>query len=507
MTDAYKIGISVALTNLVSAELLKIFGDLGRVHKASEGARMSLLGLGGVAVLGSLTVVGLALKVGVEEARKFQIEATKFAALGFGDAVNNQAQNFARGMKTMGTSATENMQLVADAMAVFKSLPHAEMAAPLMAQMKFGNEAVYGEEGGARESKFMDMLKVIEFRRGLRSDEEFKTQADFVQKVINGSRGRVDATQLLNALKTGGVSLAGLSNEGFYLGSEPLIQEFGGSRYGTANMSIYQNLVQMRTTQQALSELMRLGLLDKSKVEMNSYTGKVKRAKAGAFIGSDVLTKEGDLAFLEKVLLPAFAAHGITSEDDVIMELGRILTNRTGSSLLSRVYQQRQTLHTQMDANKNAMNIGQLVNAADKTLDGKVIELKAEWAKLELQMGVLLPLVTKITGWLVDIVKALQFDSPFAQAAANFVFGGAGHSDPSRSTAAGSVSYWKNALSGGSAVPPPGQKSVIQIDHSTNLDGLVLAKQVTKYQVDQMDRMPSSGGFPDLRMTPMVVGP
>lgn len=172
----------------------------------------------------------LLFKGPLEEAKKFQTELTRFASLGFGDKVNREAEKFAVGMKTFGTSARDNMMLVSDAMAVFKDLHHAEIAAPILAKMKFANEAVFGEGGRSNESKFMDMLKVIEFRRGLSSSAEFETQANFVQKVIAGSRNRVDATQLLNALKTGGVALSGRSNESFYLGAEPLIQEFGGSR-------------------------------------------------------------------------------------------------------------------------------------------------------------------------------------------------------------------------------------------------------------------------------------
>ncbi|MFC6520139.1 hypothetical protein ACFQAT_10500 [Undibacterium arcticum] len=160
-------------------------------------------------------------KAPLEEAKKFQTETAKFASLGFGDAVTGQAVKFATGMNTVGTSARDNLTLLSDAMAVFKNLEHAEFAAPIMAKMKFANEAVFGQKGGEHSTKFMDMLKVIEFRGGLSSEKEFATQANFVQQVISGSRNRVDATQLLQALKTGGVGLSQRSNKDFYLGAEP----------------------------------------------------------------------------------------------------------------------------------------------------------------------------------------------------------------------------------------------------------------------------------------------
>ncbi|MDE2354605.1 MAG: hypothetical protein KGL17_06240, partial [Betaproteobacteria bacterium] len=348
----------------------------------------------------------------IDEAKQFELEATRFASLGFGAKVNAEAQQFALGMKTFGTSARTNMTLVSDAMAVFKDLGHAEIAAPIMAQMKFANEALFPAGAGAMDSKFMDMLKVIEFRRGLSSSAEFETQANYVQKVIAGSRNRVDATQLLTALKTGGVALSGRSNKAFYLGSEPLIQEFGGSRYGTGAMSIYQNLVQSRGTITAQQELFRLGLLDRKKVEFNDL-GKLKKALPGAFLGSQVLEKEGELALLEKVLLPAFAKKGITGEEGVIRELGMILGNRTGSSLMSRIYQQRATLHMQADANRSAMDIKQADSAARGILQGKENDAEAKWRDVLRELGMtVLPIAIRGVQALTGILKGV---SSFAQ--------------------------------------------------------------------------------------------
>lgn len=420
MFEAFKIGIKLSLANEVSAGLLLLTGQFGKLDQHLMGtkrhlsdiemqfARLKTLGMAGGALAGA-GMLGLAMFKGpIEEAKKMQQETAKFASLGFGDAVNQQAVKFATGMKTIGVSATENMALVSDAMAVFKDLHHAEIAAPIMAKMKFGNEAVFGKEGGgAHESKFMDMLKVIEFRGGLSSTSEFNTQANFVQQVISGSRNRVDATQLLSALKTGGVALSQRSNEQFYLGSEPLIQEFGGQRYGTGAMSIYQNLVQARGTKTAQAELFRLGLLDPSGVEFNKM-GELKKALPGSFKGSGILEKEGELALLEKVLLPAFAAKGITGDENIIRELGMILGNRTGSSLMSRIYQQRATIHMQADANRNAQNIDQLAATGSKTLTGKEIDLHAKWRDVMNVLGTtVLPIAIKAVEGLTKVLQTV----------------------------------------------------------------------------------------------------
>lgn len=419
MFEAYSVAIRLKLLDSVSSGLIGMAAQFSAFNrhvgkskqelKALEGQlnRIKMMGLvGGIAT--GIGVGGLSLfKQPLEEAKQWTQEAARFASLGFGNKVNDDAQRFALGMKTYGTSARENLTLVSDAMAVFKDLGHAEMAAPILAKMKFANAAVFGEAGKGNESKFMDMLKVIEFRGGLSSPKEFETQANFVQKVISGSRGRVDASQLLQALKTGGVSLSRLSNESFYLGSEPLIQEFGGSRFGTATQSIYQNLVQARGTITAQQELFRLGLLDPKMVKFNQL-GQLKKALPGSFRGSDVLETEGPLALLNKILLPAFASKGITSDEGVIRELGMILGNRTGSGLMSRIYQQRATIEMQANANRSAQDITGLNATAKNTPAGKMIELHAKWRDVLRELGIaVLPIAIKAVIGLTGVVKSI----------------------------------------------------------------------------------------------------
>ncbi len=419
MFEAYSVAIRLRLLDSVTTGLIGLAGQFQALNRhvgttrstlsevEKQLGRIKLLGVMGGAAAGA-GFFGLSLfKAPLEEAKQFQTEAARFASLGFGDKVNTDAVKFATGMKTYGTSARENLTLLSDAMAVFKDLGHAEMAAPIMAKMRFANQAVFGAGGSANEAKFMDMLKVIEFRRGLSSPAEFESQANFVQKVISGSRNRVDATALLQALKTGGVALSLRSNEAFYLGSEPLIQEFGGSRYGTGAMSIYQNLVQSRGTITAQQELYRLGLLDPSRVQFNQL-GQLKKALPGAFKGSGILEGEGELALLEKVLLPAFAAKGITSEEGVIRELGMLLGNRSGSGLMARIYQQRATLHMQSEANRSAQDINGLAATGSGILAGKELELHAKWRDVLKELGTsVLPLAIKAVEGLTTVVKGV----------------------------------------------------------------------------------------------------
>lgn len=413
MIEAWKIGVRVSVLDSASVGLraisnafMRAEGDAGRLEKRIKSIKGQFIA-GGLMVGAGVGMLAM-FKKPLDEAKAFQTEALRFASLGFGDKVNAQAVQFAQGMKTVGTSTRENMALLSDAMAVFKDLDHAKFAAPIMAKMKFANEAMFGESGGgANERKFMDMLKVIEFRRGLNSPQEFATQADYVQKVIAGSRNRVDAGQMLQSLRAGGVALSQLSNKAFYLGLEPMIQEMGGFRVGTGSLALYNNLVQSRGSISSQQELYRLGLLDKSKVQFNSL-GMVKRALPGAFIGSETLEKEGALATLNKVLLPAFRAHGITTDAQVLQELGRILSNSRGSTMISSLFQRRDQIAKMIDANQNAMGINATADAANKSLNGKQIDFHAKFANLMLTLGeTVLPLACAALERLIPLVRGL----------------------------------------------------------------------------------------------------
>src|SRR5690242_1711009 len=125
MTDAYKIGVTVALANQVSPVLALITREFMTTDAAATKLHrtLGLIAAGALAIGAAFKLAGAAL----DEAKKFQTESARFASLGFGEQINQQAVQFASGMKTIGTSARENMALVSDAMAVFKDFHHAQV--------------------------------------------------------------------------------------------------------------------------------------------------------------------------------------------------------------------------------------------------------------------------------------------------------------------------------------------------------------------------------------------
>src|ERR1700685_1749620 len=134
---AYSVAIRLRLLDSVSTGLVAMAGQFSLLNKHVNASQASvqalerrlkslkLMGFFGGAAVG-LGAVGLySLKGPLEEAKKWQQEAARFSSLGFGTKVNQDAEQFARGMKTYGTSAVENLTLVADAVAALKNVGRA----------------------------------------------------------------------------------------------------------------------------------------------------------------------------------------------------------------------------------------------------------------------------------------------------------------------------------------------------------------------------------------------
>lgn len=410
--EAYSVAVKLSLINHVSAGMLMISKSLATTGQDVDklNAKLASIGkqgaIGGLMVAGGLGIAAM-FKTPLDEAKKFQNEVERFRSLGLGDKVTSDAVKFASGMDTYGTSIRENLGLLRDAQTVFGDFHEAKMVVPLLSKMKFANAALYGDEGGAMKDRaFMDMLKVIEMRGGLKSEEAFTKQANMIQQVQTATGGRVGANEYLNFIKTGGVAAKGMADDKFYYNMEPLIQEMGGFRVGTGLMSGYQNLVQGRTTARAANELMRIGMLNPKMVDYDKV-GNIKQIKPGAVSGSDLMVAD-PFKWMQTVLLPAFASKGITSQQAILNEIGAIFTNRTASNLYSTMFLQQANIEKNIKLNSGAAGIEELEKNAKNTLSGKQLEFGAKWRDLMLNLGaVVLPLAIKAMDKLNPALKDL----------------------------------------------------------------------------------------------------
>ena len=412
----------IALTNVELASQQKRLVALGAAQHAYQNnvsnakqradKMRSVAGsvaMAGVGVTAAGAVMGAPIVKGVKEAKHYQTEVGRITALGLGEKTSGDAVAFARQLKTYGTSQTENLELVRDAMSVFGDLHHAEMVAPTLAKMKFGNKAFYGEESGAEnERKFMDMLKVIELRGGTGSAAQFHDQANMVQKVITATGGRVGPSEWLNFIKTGGLAAKSMDDKSFYYQMEPLVQELGGHRAGTALMSGYSNLYQGKTTKRAVQNIEALGLIgDPSKVK-HDKVGQISTLGPGALLGSDVF-RRSQFEWMETVLLPQLAKKGITDDNKILDTIGGIFSTRTAAGQFAQMYLQRAQIHKNAKLNEGAYDIEQINTLGQQQASGKEIEVEAKLADLKLTMGEkILPLYARGLEMVIGAVQSLN---------------------------------------------------------------------------------------------------
>lgn len=365
--------------------------------------------ISGAGALVAGRVTSTPLISGLREAKHYQTEVGRITSLGLGDSVNAEAQQYARQLKTYGTSHLENLELVRDSVSIFGDLPHAKMVVPTLAKMKFGNKAFYGEEEGEEnERKFMDMLKVIEVRGGLASSEKFHQQANMVQKVIAATGGRVGPNEWLNLIKTGGLAAKGMDDAAFYYQMEPMVQELSGYRVGTGLTAAYNNLYQGRTSKRAALNLEKLGLIgDHSKV-IHDKAGQTAQLNPGALLGSD-LFKKSQFEWMEQVLLPQLAKNGITTPGQITDTIGSIFSNGRAADLYGNMFLQRGQIHKNAKLNAGAYDIDQIAALGEQQTSGKELEATAKLADLKLALGEkILPLYTSAIEGLTESIKTLN---------------------------------------------------------------------------------------------------
>ncbi|AYM75480.1 phage tail protein [Janthinobacterium agaricidamnosum] len=356
-------------------------------HADKLRSKAGSIAMAGAGATAAGAVMAMPIAKGLHEAKHYQLEKARVNALGLGPKTSQQAIAFAKNMKTYGTSQNENLELVRDAMSIFGDLHHAEMVAPTLAKMKFANKAFFGAESGEENERiFMDLLKVIEQRGGTASSEKFHTQANMMQKVITATGGRVGPTEWLNFIKTGGIAAKIMDDKQFYYQMEPLVQEVGGHRAGTALMSGYSNLYQGRTTKRAVHNMEKLGLIgDHSKVT-HDKVGQTSTIGPGALLGSDIF-RRSQFEWLEKVLLPQLAKKGITDPKKIEDIIGGLFSTRTAGNQFLDMFKQRIQMHKNAKLNEGAYDIEQMDALGKQQAGGAELEATARLANLKLTMG------------------------------------------------------------------------------------------------------------------------
>lgn len=422
MFEAYKIGVRISLINhasmglaLLSKDFLRTESDAQKLEFRIKSIKNMMIAGGAMTALGA---GGLALFKGpLEEAKKFQTEVAKFTALGLGDATNRDAVKFAKGMDIMGSSARDNMVLLREATAIMGDFRHAKEVLPLLAKMKFGIESVMAGGSGARfEQMFQAAIKTTELRGALIDRDtghvdlkKFSRVLDMMTQAYVASGGTVKPQDYLAAIKTGGVSTKLMNDEMFFFGLGHFMQESGGSRTGTASMSMFQNWAMGRMPQRVAEDMAKIGLLDKNAIHYGT-TGHIKRVDAMGIKDAKLFT-ENPFEWVTKIAVPQLMGQGLKG-NDLNIALAKLLGIRTAANLVDQFVREQKLAENYVQRAHKAQGIEGLYDNGKGTLQGKEIDLHAKWGNLLLRLGEtvlplairalerLIPMIESLTGWI-----------------------------------------------------------------------------------------------------------
>ncbi|MBZ6409102.1 MAG: hypothetical protein LBE96_14645 [Kalamiella piersonii] len=329
----------------------------------------------------------------VDEAARYQTMTEKFRQFGMSQAATYEAQRFAEKTRIRGSSVTDILKYFIEAQGVFsesgaktldEQLRAAKMAAPVLARINFASRGLDEHQREATTAKQMDMLRFTETAGGLKSPERFNELMDAAFRAIQSSGGNVDFTQYRQFMAKAGTSAFNLSNKALFAELEPVIGELKGSSAGDALMTAYNRLNGIiRLPNQVTHDLMKMGVWDASKVELNSMGG-VKRFLGNPLVNSQLFS-QSPVEYYEQMILPIYRKKHYT--DDQIQRENALIFGRTGGKMFNLIDRQLATIHHRIDAYGIARGLNDAYGAVGGTYNGKVIDFQKKWQNLQLVMG------------------------------------------------------------------------------------------------------------------------
>jgi len=419
MFEAYKIGVTISLVNHVTHGLMALSHDFSKAGADADKLQKRIAAIHLQLAKGALmTSAGMGIlhmfKAPLEEAKKFNQEQARFAALGLGDAVAKDAEKTAKSLDLMGQSAVDNMKLLRELTGITGSYEHAKETLPFVAKMKFGMESQMGPEAaGGFESQLHAVIKTSELRgalidraTGKFSEEKFEHALNMMTQAYVASGGTVKPSDYLAAMKTGGVSTKMMSDEMFYFGLGHYIQELGGNRTGTASMTMFNQIAQGTMSKRVIENLEKEHLLK---------SGSIHRGKNGS-VTADAMGVQGSKQFVEnpfewvnQVVIPQLLKNGHKKGMDLDLALASLFGVRTAKGLADAFAREAPIAKQYIERAKKAANVDQLAEISKNSAYGKELELHAKWNKLMGELGTtILPMAIQGTERLIGLVKHLS---------------------------------------------------------------------------------------------------
>lgn len=350
----------------------------------------------------------------VDEAAKYQTITEKFNQYGMGEAALKDAEKFAQTTQVLGTSTTDMLKYFTEAQGVFREsgahtlteqLAAAKLAAPVMAKISFASRGLDEGMKEATTAKQMDMLRFVETAGGLQSPARFNDLMNSGFKAIQSSGGNIDFTQYRQFMAKAGTAAFHLSDKALFAEMEPIIGELKGSTAGDALMTSYNRLNGIiKLPNQVTHDLMKMGVWDKNKIELNDQGG-VKRFKGNPLINSSLFS-QSPIEYYKQMILPIYQKQHLTEEQ--IQRENGLIFGRTGGKMFNLIDKQLKTIEHSVESFAISRGLDPAYNAVGGTYNGKLIDFDKKWENLQLVMGKDGGLLDIFTKGLTHLSDALQ---------------------------------------------------------------------------------------------------
>lgn len=418
MFEGYRVAVQLSLVNGMTSGIVAITGQFNTLNKTITSTKShvselekQLASLKKTAMIGGAMVAaggfGMSLLGGpLEAAKQYELAATRFKTLGFGEAVNKEADSFARGAQKFGVSATQMMDALSSSIGMFGELGLAKELAPVIAELSAANDALFG--GGRMDGAAIKAIMRFNDMRGLTNNKaDFMRGLDLAQKLYTGSGGAIGFNDLEQLAKTGGAAFKGMSDEGI-MTLATVLQEQGGSRTGTALMSLYQNLIAGRTTKKTMAALEAAGLVTLGEVTSGTINGKQARSTQISSIVDEELLRTNPGQWIFKYGLSAANKAGAKTDSEVIAFLNDLVSNRTGSNLAGGLATQWEQAMRDKRGVERAMGVEGTRKAFGDTAAGGLANYEARMNDLKIAMGQgLLPILIKVVNGITTLTTGL----------------------------------------------------------------------------------------------------
>ncbi|WP_020472359.1 phage tail tape measure protein [Zavarzinella formosa] len=417
MFEAYKVGVTLALTNQVSGALAFIARDFIKVDKEAKKLQgtlkeIKLLGLSG-AIIGGAGFMGLAaIRGAVKPAGEYvhQLELAKAAGMSQLEIAQATGAAWATTGKVMTTTAAENIKAVRELRMVFGDTADAIKFLPQMQTIQAVlDNVLHGTGGvGAKDVAFT-AAKMLELRGASMNPETFGRQADLITKAVIASGGKVTPQMLLMAQKFAGIGGTSFSNDFMYGIMPTIVQELGGPSAGTSLTSMYRALVGGRMDKRSLAVWQKLGLADTSRADIGKDLAMVNPAN----IAGSELFKTNPFQYVQQVLLPALRAHGIISPADQGAVIDQLFSNRNAGRIANIFGTQGPRIMKDFDLIGGAGSTSAYARMMKHDPEMGYRALSAQWENLKTSLGI--TLVPVLIPFLRSLTETLNSLAGFAQ--------------------------------------------------------------------------------------------